>query len=160
MLLLHLEHLLGDAEAQLVHAVVPLDCEFLEFFPIIKLHLLRLLIVLLHQTVLYAFLRVFANYLDVLELGVGVDVLPTISQLHPLLIKLIDEIAHIIYELLLLNNRLALFRHLRRKLVVFGQIPVPAIILLRAVVGVAGELDGVTKEFVGILRYTALGIKS
>ena len=106
MVFLHLQHLLGDGHAETFHPIVPLQCKFLKFFTVIKLDLLRLMFVLLKQTVLNTFLSMLSYNLNILKLCVSIYVLTQVCMIETLFVKLVDKVAHIIYKLLLLNDRL------------------------------------------------------
>ena len=74
MLFSQLIDLLSNSDTQSVHPIVPLDCEFLELFAVVKLNLIRLVFVFLDQTSFDALLGMFSHNLDVLKLRICIPI--------------------------------------------------------------------------------------
>jgi hypothetical protein len=106
MVFLKLINLFSDSEAQFVHAVVPSYCEFLEFFAIVKLDLLSLLEVLGHQTGFDALLGMLSHHLNILKLRFCIHVEPLVCLGYSLVVKLVNQVSDVVYELFLLDHRL------------------------------------------------------
>lgn len=103
--LLKVKYLLSDAESELIHTIVPLNCKFLEFFFIKEIDLTCFLLVLIGQTILDTLLGMLSDHLDVLELCIGIHILTLIGQVNPLSIELVDQVSNVVDELFLLDDR-------------------------------------------------------